>query len=69
MNSESKPQDDALGTRDSHLSSTGDNVGGNEEILELDLLDVYEESEGDEEDGLLATVVLGSGTTTRESAA
>jgi hypothetical protein len=35
----------------------------------LDLLDVYEESEPDEEDGVLATVVLGSGTRRRESAA
>jgi hypothetical protein len=34
MNTESKAQDDALETRDSHSSSTGDNDGGNEEILE-----------------------------------
>ena len=69
MNTESKAQDDALETRDSHSSSTGDNEGGNEEILELDLLDMYEESEPEEEDGVLATVVLGSETRRRESAA
>jgi hypothetical protein len=69
MNTESKVQDDALETRDSHSSSTGDEEGGNEEILELDLLDVYEESEPEEEDGGLATVVLGSETRRRESAA
>ena len=72
MNTESQAQDDALETRDSHSSSTGDdgdNEGGNEEILELDLLDVYEESEPEEEDGVLATVVLGSETRRRQSAA
>jgi hypothetical protein len=69
MKTESKPQEAALGTRDSHSNSTGDNEGGNEEILELDLLDVYEESEPDEEDRVFATVVLGSGTRRRESAA
>jgi hypothetical protein len=69
MITESKPQDDALETQDSHSSWTGDNERGNDEVLELDLLDVYEESEPDEEDGVLATVVLGSGTRRRESAA
>jgi hypothetical protein len=69
MNTESKVQDDALETRDSYPSSTGDNEGGNEEILELDLLDMYEEGESEEEDGVLATVVLGGEMRRRESAA